>query len=242
MACAGLTGPGQDLLRAMIGAWPGFAVLRDGQQFVAPLALAEAAGAGLGAGWLLRLRRPPSVRETRYLLGAAAVILPIILLPGLAWGAAGRLRPVQYPADWLAARALMDRDQAPGRVLLLPWAAYRRYGWNHDEAVLDPWPRLLRRQVIWDDGVQVGPVTVPPEDPQALALNRVIVAAAPLTSQLRAAGVRYVIVDAGFGLPAPSGTRPGRPGLGGYPYRDRLPGCRVVLRGPGLVVCQLPAR
>ena len=242
VACAGLACPGQDLLRAMIGAWPGFAVLRDGQQFVATLALAEAAGAGLGVSWLLRLRRPPSVRETRYLLAAAAVILPVVLLPGLAWGAAGRLRPVQYPAGWLAARALMDRDQAPGRVLLLPWAAYRRYGWNHGEAVLDPWPRLLRREVIWNDGVQVGPVTVPPEDPQALALNRVILGAAPLTSQLRAAGVRYVIVDAGFGRAAPSGAQPGRAGLGGYPYRDRLPGWRVVLHGPGLVVYQLPAR
>ena len=81
--------------------------------------------------------------------------------------------------------------------------------------MLDPWPRLLSRQVIWNDGVQVGPVTVPPEDPQALALNRVIVAAAPLTSQLRAAGVRYVIVDAGFGLArtvryAAGAARPGR--------------------------------
>ena len=28
-------------------AWPGAAVLRDGQQFVAPLALAEAAGFGV---------------------------------------------------------------------------------------------------------------------------------------------------------------------------------------------------
>ena len=54
--------PGRALLQAMIGAWPGFAVLRDGQQFIAPLALAEAAGAGLGTAWLLRLA-PPSRRR-----------------------------------------------------------------------------------------------------------------------------------------------------------------------------------
>ncbi len=37
----------------MIGAWPGFAVLRDAQQFVAPLALAEAAGLGMVVAWAM---------------------------------------------------------------------------------------------------------------------------------------------------------------------------------------------
>ena len=54
IACLGLTGPGQDLLRAAQVLWPGFAVLRDGQQFAAPLALAEALGVGLAAAWLAR--------------------------------------------------------------------------------------------------------------------------------------------------------------------------------------------
>ena len=89
-----------------------------------------------------------------------------MLLPGLAWGAAGRLRPVQYPADWLAARQLIDADRAPGSALLLPWAAYRRFGWNHGEAVLDPWPRLLQRPVIFNDGVQVGSTLDPSGGPR----------------------------------------------------------------------------
>jgi hypothetical protein len=255
VACIGLTGPGRDLLRALIDFWPGFAVLRDGQQFVAPLALAEAVGAGLGVAWLMRLRQPsglkeiqpsglreiqPSgLKEMRYLLGAIAVMAPVVLLPGLAWGAAGRLRPVQYPADWLAARNVIDADRAPGSALLLPWAAYRRFGWNDGEAVLDPWPRLLSRPVIWNDGVQVGSVTIPSEDPRALALNGVISRGAPLTGRLRAAGVRYVIVDAGFSPASPS-SRAAEPGR--YPFRGRLPGCRVVLAGPGLVVYQVPGR
>ena len=239
VACIGLTGPGRDLLRAMIEFWPGFAVLRDGQQFVAPLALAEAAGAGLGVAWLMRLRRPAGLKETRYLLGAIAAMAPVVLLPGLAWGAAGRLRAVQYPADWLVARSVIDGDRAPGRALLLPWAAYRRFGWNGSEAVLDPWPRLLSRPVIWNDGVQVGPVTIPSEDPRALALNGVITSGAPLTRRLQAAGVRYVIVDAGLRPASPSSRATGP---GGYPFRGRLPGCRVVLAGPGLIVYQVPHR
>jgi hypothetical protein len=230
IACAGLTSPGRALLHDLIGAWPGFAVVRDGQQFVAPLALAEAAGAGLGTAWLLRLRRPAPVADLRYLLAAIAVLAPVLLLPGLAWGAAGRLRPVQYPADWLAARQLIDADQAPGSALLLPWAAYRRFGWNHGEAVLDPWPRLLQRPVIFNDGVQVGSTRIPPEDAQARLLNALITSGAPLSARLRRAGVRFVIVDAGFG---------GRAGR--YPFRARLPGARVLLAGPGLVVYNLPS-
>jgi hypothetical protein len=236
IACTGLTGPGRALLQDLIGAWPGFAVVRDGQQFAAPLALAEAAGAGLGVAWLLRLRRPAAVADLRYLLAAIAVLAPVVLLPGLAWGAAGRLRPVQYPANWLAARQLIDADRAPGSALLLPWAAYRRFGWNHGEAVLDPWPRLLQRPVIFNDGVQVGSTRIPPEDTQARILNALITSGAPLSAQLRRAGVRFVIVDAGFGQSAELGGRAGR-----YPFRSRLPGAQILLAGPGLVVYGLPS-
>jgi hypothetical protein len=244
----GITGPGQDLLRSMITAWPGFAVLRDGQQFVAPLALAEAAGFGLGVSWLLSRpalsfprQRGASAPEAHgdhlpasskpallYLASTVALVLPLALLPGLAWGADGRLRPAAYPADWLAARRVIDADPAPGSVLLLPWAAYRRFGWNDGEAVLDPWPKLLARRVIWNDGVQVGNVAIPAEDPAAARLSRVIDSPAALTGPLRAAGVRYVIVDAGLGA-------------SGSPYSARLPGSRVVLAGPGLAVYRLPS-
>ena len=47
IAALGVTAPGRDLLRSLIAAWPGFAVLRDAQQFIAPLALLESVGFGL---------------------------------------------------------------------------------------------------------------------------------------------------------------------------------------------------
>ena len=236
IALLGALGPDRDLLRSMITWWPGFAVLRDGQQFIAPLALAEAVGFGLVVGRVLRLGRPSARREGAVILAAAIAAVPVLLLPGLAFGAAGRLRPVEYPADWLAARRLINADAGRGRALLLPWGAYRRFGWNDDEALLDPWPRLLARQVVWNDGVQVGSVQIPPEDPSAIAISRAVTSAGPLTRALQARGYRYVIVDAGFG-PGRSGQDPG----GRYPFRSRLPGCRVVLSGPGLVVYQVPA-
>ncbi len=233
LALVGSIGPGQHLLRAMISFWPGFAVLRDGQQFAAPLALAEAAGLGLAVAWVLRLRRPAAVRESAAVLAGALVVAPVLLLPGLAFGAAGRLRPVEYPASWLAARRIINADPQSGSALLLPWASYRRFGWNNGEAMLDPWPRLVNRTVIWNDGVQVGSVRLPPEDPAALALDPLIRSERPLTRPLAAAGVRFVIVDAGPG--AAGEPRPGRRVVAG-----RLAGCVVAYAAPGLVVYRVP--
>jgi hypothetical protein len=229
VACLAVTGPGQDLLRAAQALWPGFAVLRDGQQFAAPLALAEALGAGLAAAWLARrpAARPAPGPDgsgpdgAGWVLVAALVLAPVLLLPGLAWGAAGRLRPAWYPAAWLNAARLIDRDPAAGKVLVLPWVSYLSPPWNGGRTVLDPWPRLLARPVIWNDGPQVGPVALRPDDQEARALDRVIRGGGPLTGALRAAGVRFVIIDGG-----------GRAG--------RLPGAVVLTASPGLAVYLLP--
>jgi hypothetical protein len=154
-------------------------------------------------------------------LAVALVLAPVLLLPGLAWGAAGRLRPAWYPAAWLNAARLIDRDPAAGKVLVLPWVSYLSPPWNGGRTVLDPWPRLLARPVIWNDGPQVGPVALRPDDPEARALDRVIRGGGPLTGALRAAGVRFVIIDGG-----------GRAG--------RLPGAVVLTASPGLAVYLLP--
>jgi hypothetical protein len=189
------------------------------------------------------------------------MLTPVLLLPGLAWGAAGRLRPVLYPASWLRARALIEADHAPGSVLLLPWAAYRRYGWNHGEAVLDPWPRLLSRTVIWNDAVQVGSVVIPAETAAARRLTRLVTSTAPLTAALRRDGVRYVIVDVGV---APTGAAGGAAGAAGAgaggagggsagaggtgvagaagltkEFAARLAGAATMLAGPDLVLYRI---
>jgi hypothetical protein len=163
-----------------------------------------------------------------------ALAAPVLLLPGLAWGAAGRLQPVQYPADWLRARQIIEADRHGGAVLLLPWAEYRRYPWNHGEAVFDPWPRFVARPMIWNDALQVGRNTVPAESERARALNPAIAAGGPLTPTLIHLGVRYVIVDAGPLLRHDQRRR------GRLPALARLPGSRVVLAGPGLVLFRLP--
>ena len=61
LAALGITTPGRDLLRTMIATWPGFAVLRDAQQFIAPLALLESVGFGLAVA--AALNPSPSRRK-----------------------------------------------------------------------------------------------------------------------------------------------------------------------------------
>jgi len=227
IACIGVTAAGRDLLRSVT--WPGAAVLRDAQQFVAPLALAESAGLGVVVA---RAMKPGPFGTKRahdlagVALGALLVLAPVLLLPGLAWGAAGRLRPAWYPAAWLAAARMIDASPARGDVLLLPWQTYRSPSWNHGEAVFDPWSLLLSRPVIWNDGTRVGTVELAPDDPRARRLDGVIRGTGPLTATLGAAGVRFVVDDA---------DGPGQQ------VRARLPGAVVVAAQPGLTVYRLPA-
>ena len=261
IAAAGITAPGRDLLRSLIAAVPRLAILRDAQQFVAPLALLESLGLGLAVTAALnpvpskkspdpeqpRPRspvrnpiRPPPARRPRP--GTAfelpgprgprrnparvlALLAPVVLLPGLAWGAAGRLHPAWYPATWLSAAQTLDASPAPGSVLLLPWATYRTPTWNHGEVVIDPWTHLLSRPLIWNDGTQVGSVALLPDDPRARILDAAIEGTGPLTATLRAAGVRFVLDDA-------DGSH--------LQVAARLPGSVMIINLPGLTVYQLP--
>jgi hypothetical protein len=311
VAALGVSSPGRAVLRDLISAWAGFAVLRDGQQYVAALALAEAVGLGafvarvaLGArlapapGAASAAAAPPNgpashdrrskrpdapvrienrpfhallstvnrgrssdrgssaadiavddpqsrpvwprlARRHRagggsagVALGVAALLAPVLLLPGMAGGAAGRLHAVRYPADWVTARQLIDADPAPGTALLLPWALYRRYPWNGGEAVFDPWPRLLARDMIVNDALTVGSQTIGQESAAAIRLNRVLARPGPLTAALRAAGVRYVVVDAGPLLGTP------RAGLAAA---ARLPGAQLIVASRDLVIFRLAA-
>jgi hypothetical protein len=224
IACIGVTAPGRDLLRSVTSAWPGAAVLRDAQQFVAPLALAGAAGFGVVVARAMKPGPEKAGQDrTGVALAVLALVTPVLLLPGLAWGAAGRLRPAWYPAGWLAAARTIDASPARGAVLLLPWESYRRPAWNHGEAVFDPWSKLLSRPVIWNDGTRVGHVGLAPDDPRARRLDAAIRGRGPLTAALGAAGVRFVVNDV-------DGPGPGA----------RLPGAVVLVAQPGLTVYRLP--
>ncbi|GAA3345135.1 hypothetical protein GCM10020358_51060 [Amorphoplanes nipponensis] len=169
---------GDDALRWLVAQVPGAGVLRDGHKFLMPYALLLALGAALGAE---RLGRRPVL--------VGALLLPVVLMPDLAGGAVGRLRPVSYPADFAVVAERIAA--APGPVVSLPFAAYRTYPWNAGRTVLDPLPRYVDADVLVDDRLIVGDRVVRGEDRRAEAVRQALAAGRPLA----ALGVRWVVVQ-----------------------------------------------
>jgi hypothetical protein len=178
------------LAEAAVTQVPGGGLLRDSQKFVAPLALVEAVCLGLGVERVL----PALPRRWSRAAAAALVAAPVLLLPALAWGGAGRLGAVRYPAAFAEARAAMAADPVAGAVLVLPWHLYLPYGWNGDRVVLDPARRWFTRRAVGNDDLELVGRTVPGEDPYGTRLGPLVRSSAPLAQSVGGAGVRYVLV------------------------------------------------
>ena len=99
--------------------------------------------------------------------------------------------------------------------------------------MLDAWPRLVSRPVIWNDGTVVGNAALAPDDPRARRLDGLVGSVGPLTAALRAARVRLSSSTAPRRTRGTRRTRETRRGA-------RLPGCTAIYNEPDLVVYQLP--
>jgi hypothetical protein len=228
------------LLLALLGVLPGTGdllgwavehlqaagLLRDGQKWVAPWALLLSVAAGAGASTLAGRVRDPSARR---LIPLAALVVLVALLPDLAWGAAGRLDAVGYPAGWARARAAVEAADA-GDVMVLPWGAFRSFRWNGGRTVLDPAGRYFPGSVVTDDTLVVGNRRVPGESRRA-ATARAALDRPDAGARLRALGIGWILVHR-----QPEARSPAERGTGAVPagtttYADRE--LRLVrLHGP----------
>lgn len=182
---------GAEALEDLAGRLPGLALLRDSHRFLAPLGVVLAVGAA-GAATAVRERVRPG-RGALWSVVGLIVAAPVLLLPALAWGAAGELERSSYPAEWAEVADLLGDDA--GRVVVLPWeGSYRGYDWNHRRAVLDPAPRFFPGEVLVDDRVLLDDGAVPAEDPRVEEVRRALAAADPAAA-LAALDVRWVIVE-----------------------------------------------
>ena len=202
---------------------PGGGLVRDAQKFVAPLALVEAVAFGLGVERLVPALPPRWGRAA----AAGLVAAPVLLLPALAWGAAGRLAAVPYPDGFARARAVMAVDPVPGAVLVLPWHLYLGFPWNGDRVVLDPAQRWFTRRAVGNDDLELAGTTVPGEDPYGARLGPVVAGTGPLVPALPGEGIRYVLV-----LKAADWAT----------WGPRLAGLDPVLDRPALALYRVPAR
>jgi hypothetical protein len=170
---------------------PGGGILRDGQKFVAPLALALSVGFGMGVGWLAGLIER---RAWRAVAAAGLVVAGAALAPTLAWAAGGELFTARYPPEWDRARAVMADDAQPGAVLVLPWHLHLPFAWNRGRVVIQPATAFFTRPAVVSDALEVGRARVPPEDPWSALADPIVRGGRPLGPSLARLGVRYVLL------------------------------------------------
>lgn len=169
---------GRELLGWVVANIPGGGLLRDSQKWVAWWALPLALGIAKAVE-----------RVNRRAVVAAAVALPIVLLPDFAFAAWGRLHTAEYPADWYRVRDVLAGDPRKGDVVTQPFGAFRRFDWNRDRTQLDPAPRFLPRPTVIDDTLYVNGEPIEGEDPRARAVRN----GAPLAEL----GIGWVLVERG---------------------------------------------
>lgn len=202
-----------DFTRTTVGA-----PFRESQRFLI-LGLVWLAPAGaLGAR---RLTGDGARLSTGITLAAPAAVAVVLGLPGL-WGVGGRLRPVQLPSEWAAARRAVRN--APGTVLALPYHRYLDLPAAGDRRVFNPMPDYLGGDVISSSSLELGPHDTElddPREPGIVALLARAVHGDPVSGGLAAVGVRWVVV---------LHTADWR----SYASLAADPGLRAVVRGPTL--------
>ncbi|MEE2853213.1 MAG: hypothetical protein VX424_11240 [Actinomycetota bacterium] len=182
------TGPGLQLLSAMVDAVPGFGVLRDGQKWVA---LAVPGYALAGAGAVVTLRR--WLRLSGTAAPALVCCLTLLLaLPDLVWGVFGKVTPVRYPRGWTAVAAAIDAQ--PGAVAVLPAGTMRLFSWSGPAPVLDPLPRWVRADVLSTGDLVISGTTIAGEGAHARAVQELLLSGSD-PAALAAAGVAWLVVE-----------------------------------------------
>jgi len=197
LVMAGLpaTGFGADLVGDLVEHVPGAGVLRDSQKWIALLALAVCAGFGLLVAALREAVRTRGLPTGLVL--AAAVLLPLVLLPSMAWGLAGKLDPVRYPPEWAQVRGILaDQPAERRRTVVLPFSAYQRLPWNDSRAALDPAIRFFPGEVLTNDELVLSPdSSVVGDNPAAARIADAVRRGLPLDDVLAQTGVRFVLVE-----------------------------------------------
>lgn len=210
LALLPVTAAGANLAERLVSDVPGAGLLRDSQKFVALFVLATCVGFAVAVDHLTRA----AVRHglNGRVVGGAAVVLPLLLLPSLAWGLSGGLEPVRIPSDWARAEsalAAMPADQR--RTVVLPFSTYQRFSWNGGRATVDPAIRFFAGQIVTADQLVLGPgVAVGGDSPASARIAEALRAGRPLGPVLRDLGIRFVLVERTAAGAAAVAVPPGR--------------------------------
>lgn len=187
----------------ILASLPGGGLFRDGVRQSGPWVILLACGFGHAVDALPHSGNAMAVRW-------AAALLPVAAIPGMALALFGAISPATYPTSAGLVVSALNREEGPGSAIVLPYAAYRRYGWNGDQASLTPWSRMVNRPVLSSADLIVvtrtGTIEVAGEDPVAAAVGRALTTPKP-ASKLSQLGVGWVIIDDSAARPPQGATR-----------------------------------
>lgn len=187
---------------------PGGGLLRDAVRQLGPWIILLAVGVGLAAD-AVPSKGPWA--PARW----GAILLPAACLSGMAWGLGGQLGTAHYPAEARRVVDPLNADHQAGSVVVLPYAAYRRYAWNEGRSSLAPWSRMVARSVVSNTDLVVatpqGRIVVRGEEPTSAQVGRALAQPDPAAG-LAELGVRWAIVDDASGTPPAGFVRASPPG------------------------------
>lgn len=182
---------GRELTELLVEHVPGGGLLRDSQKYLGTWMWGIAVGAGVLTSRLALSQRIP--QPTSGMLALAASGWAVAVLPSLIWGHLGDWTSHRYPADFTRAASAIDVLPA-GDAAVFPWTAFRRFEWNGNTVLLDPWPRLVQRVVLTNDDLPVDGKAVRGENRRSAVISTALESGKSVDAALDTAQVRYLIV------------------------------------------------
>ncbi|MGK8554249.1 hypothetical protein [Nocardia gipuzkoensis] len=198
----GATPWGMQALEWLVAHVPGAGLLRDTQKYVAlampAYALCAAAGCGVLARRFSAVRRPAAAgrpgqahRAVTATVATVFVVLLVLPLYDLAWGAGGAVRTVHYPDGW---QRVAERVDDSTDIAVLPGGMFRKFPYSGAAPVLDPAPRILPGDVLQTGELPVRGRTVSGEGARARQVEALLLHGGP-AADLARLGVGWVLVE-----------------------------------------------
>jgi hypothetical protein len=192
---AGTQGPFGWLYQWAFDTVPLFTTMREPAKWLALVQLGYVIGFAAGVQALQTSARVPAA--LRRPLPVVAMLLPLAVLPALAWGLGGRVSTTEYPAGWAAAAARLD--PAPARLLFLPWHGYQPFAFTQDRTVATPAGAYFPGSVLSSSAVEVGPLRSDSTSRQQARMDELVASGggADFASSLANLGITHVALSRG---------------------------------------------
>lgn len=176
---------------------PFFAGYREPHKFAALVALTHAAFAGYGAASIFAAAEK-NIVKTRVIATSFAALI-VAITPLVFWGGNNQLAARQYPSDWHAANALLNRDPSEFSTLFLPWHLYMSFDFN-ERVVVNPAHDFFDKPTIINTDLEFGGASPNKHDPAGQILGQKLRYAPGkknLGAELAPLDIKYVLLAQG---------------------------------------------